>query len=75
MRGLWEGERHVGEDVESGGGCVALAARDGRAHLPIEEEVDYGPISKQVVRPLFEAELVQITVFAFRVLDIWLLHS
>lgn len=42
--------------------------------MPVEQEVDYGPVPQQVVRPLFQAQLIQISILAFRVLDVWLFH-
>ena len=54
---------------------MARAALEGGAHLPVEEEVDDGPVTEQAVGPLLEAELIQLSVLALGVLDVRLLHA
>ena len=75
LGGLWQGERHVWKDVVRGRRAPALNARDLRAHLPVEQEIDDWPVTQQAVRPLLQAKLVQVAVLAVWVLDVGLLHA
>ena len=54
---------------------MARAALEGGAHLPVEEEVDDGPVTEQAVGPLLEAELIQFSVLALWILDVRLVDS
>lgn len=54
---------------------MARSALEGGAHLPVEKEVDDGPVTEQAVGPLLEAELIQLSILALRVLDVRLLHA
>ena len=49
LGGLRQREWDVGEDVEGGRLGSAVPAGERRAHLPIEEEIDDGPIAEQAV--------------------------
>ena len=75
MRWLWQRQRDRRKGLKSDAFAVARHTVNGTSRHPVEGEEEERPVSPETVGVVLEPEFYYLSVFGFRVLDVWLLHA